>query len=65
MGWGEAIGKIFNWLPRREEHRRNQIDEIKREMDRITKGKSTHRSRTRYEHLSNKLRKLEQDATNA
>lgn len=56
--------KIANWIPNREEHRRNQIEEIKREIDKIQASVSTPSSRKHYRKLTNKLRKLRQAARN-
>lgn len=65
MGWGEAIGKIFNWIPGREEHRRNKIEDIKREMSIIQKRHPFSDSDAdRYERLAGELRRLEQKAKN-
>lgn len=66
MGWGEAIGKIFNWIPGRSEHRRNKIEDIKREIAQIQKRHPfSDRDAARYEFLAGELRRLEQKAKNS
>ena len=65
MSWGAVIGKIFDWLPGRREHYRNEIESIRREMDGIQKRRPfTTRDADLYMRLSSKLRILEQKAKN-
>lgn len=64
MGWGEVIGKIFNWIPKREEYRRNKIDEIQRKMAALQKGEFTADKSIKYNSLAQQLRFLQDKAKN-
>lgn len=60
--------KVTQWIPSKDEHRRNKIDKIKREMDKIqnkwTQMPATAKSVARYQYLSGKLRVLQTQAEN-
>ena len=66
FGWGDAIGKIFDWLPGRKESIRNRIEKTKREMDDLQKQQPWNFDRAkRYALLASRLRKLESEAANS
>jgi len=64
MGWGDIIGKVFDWIPGRREHYRNKIEEIKREMDKLANKGLTGSRSDKYERLSKQLRTLRQRVKN-
>ena len=64
MSWGAVLGKIFDWLPGRRENYRNQIENIKRQMDEIKKKPYSASNSWKYDRLADKLRTLEQKAKN-
>jgi hypothetical protein len=65
MGWGEAIGKIFDWIPGRRETYRNQIENVKREIYVLqSKRPFTDADSDKYVKLASKLRQLEEKAKN-
>jgi len=65
MGWGGFLDFVANWFPKRQEHRRNRIEDIKREMSKIQARRPfIARDADRYAKLSEQLRKLEQQAKN-
>lgn len=65
FGWGDAIGKIFDWLPGRRESIRTRIDKTKRDMDELQKQKPWNFALAkRYALLASRLRKLEAEAAN-
>lgn len=58
LGWGSAVGKIFDWIPKKRESLQNRIDATKKEMENVinkTPFDSVH-----YCKLADKLRLLEQ-----
>ena len=65
MSWGDIIGKIFDWIPGRREHYRNQIENIKRELYELQDRKPfTSDDSDKYVKLASKLRQLEEQAKN-
>lgn len=65
MGWGTAIGKIFDWIPGRKENLRNKIDNVKREMAGLSKKKPFLLvDADDYAKLADKLRVYEQACKN-
>lgn len=64
MSWGEAIGKVFSWIPTKREHERNRIADIEREMDELQEQGLNGKRADRYVDLAIKLRKLRQKAKN-
>lgn len=64
MSWGSVLGKIFDWVPGRNEHRRNQIDEIQKQMSKIQMGDYNTKQLKLYTSLAIKLRKLQDQAKN-
>jgi hypothetical protein len=56
---GKVLGKVADWWPKKGEHYRAKIREIKKEMDTILKQPFTYRSRARYAYLADQLRKAE------
>lgn len=66
MALFEVLGKIFNWVPKREEHRRKEIDKTKRQMHKITNSDGNYnRDYDKYKRLADKLRVLEEAAINS
>lgn len=64
MGWGEFLGKIANWFPKREEHRRNVYRDLKRKRQKLLKkpySKDNYRAIAR---LDRRMRDLENKALN-
>jgi len=64
MGWGDVIGKIFDWIPNRREHYRNKIEDIKNEMDRLQKEGLTGKRADKFIALAKLLRNLREKAKN-
>ena len=64
MGAWNVLDKIFDWLPGRREHYRNQIEEIQREMDDLQKQGLSGSRADKYERLCKQLRTLRQKAKN-
>jgi len=60
----DVISKIFDWLPGRREHYRNQIDEVQREMDKLEDEGLVASRADKYERLARKLRSLREKAKN-
>jgi len=64
-GFWEVLGKVSNWFPKRQEHRRNRIEDIKKEMAKIQAKKPfVARDADRYAKLSSQLSRLQQQAKN-
>ena len=65
MGWGGFLDKIMGQIPGRDERIRNQIDDLKREMDKLAReGIHNDRNRRQYDKCADRLRVLEQKAQN-
>jgi hypothetical protein len=63
-GIGAALSKIANWLPNRQEHYRNKIEDITNEMDILqAQGLNGNRS-DKYERLAQQLRNLRKKTKN-
>lgn len=58
-GWGDAVGWIFDRLPTKKESLRNEIEKTERKMYELTKKENTDKNVMLYEHLSGRLRKLQ------
>jgi len=65
-GIGAVLSKVFNWLPKKEEHLKNKINKLKREMDDILTKDSplSARDAGRYERLAHELRNVEERLQN-
>ena len=59
MGWGSAIGKIFDWLPGKAERCRAKIREIKHEMDAILQDDYSFTAKCHYDKLAKLLAEYE------
>lgn len=57
IGWGSAVGKLFDWLPGRRESMVNKIESLKKEMDSVIQKKPF--DPARYERLAMQLHDLE------
>lgn len=55
MGWGEVLGKIFEWIPGRKEYYRAKITKIKQKMDLLVQQRSTVARRREYKRLADQL----------
>ena len=65
MGWGEAVGKIFDWFPGRAEARRNKIEQLEREQDALRKRPNTPANVIRLDDIARELGKLYAQAKNS
>lgn len=65
LGWGTAVGWLFDRIGDKKQNLRNRIDKIEREMDEIQK-KASHApsDRDRYAILSIKLREAHNQLKN-
>ena len=63
-GWGNAIGKIFDWLPGREESLRNTIQKIHKEMSKLEKEPASADNTQRYSSLVRQLCEAESKLQN-
>jgi hypothetical protein len=64
MGWGNVLDKVFNWIPKREEARRNTIEKLEKEQDEIQKRPETPANVLRLDAIAKQLSKLYKDAKN-
>lgn len=58
MSWGDVFGKIFDWIPGRMEHIKNQIDKLEKEQDGLTKQSPSGKNVIRMVRIADELRVL-------
>lgn len=58
-GWGDAIGKIFDWLPGRRESKESEIQRLLKENEKIEKEKPlSSASVSRFERNADRIKQL-------
>lgn len=63
-GIGAVIKKLTNWIPDKEEARRNKIEKLREERHELVNGEFSSRSAKRVVAIDEQLHKLEQEAVN-
>ena len=63
-GWGNFLGTIANWFPKKEEFRRNKYEKLKKERKKILSKPDTPRNRSRLASIDKQLRSIENKAIN-
>lgn len=58
-GWGNVLGKLFDYVQGREERRRNQLDALKKERDEILRKPQDDKSTRRLERILKRISLLE------
>ena len=58
MSWGDVFGKVFDWLPGRMEHLKNQIEKLEREQDALTRQAPSAKNVVRMGRIADELRVL-------
>lgn len=64
MGWGQAIGKIADYIQGRDERRRNQLDSLRREYEKLLKEPQNDKTSKRMSAIMARMRVLEAQAKN-
>jgi len=59
MGWGQFLGKISNYVQGREERRRNQLDSLRKEYEKLLKQPQNDKNTRRMERTLKRISVLE------
>lgn len=63
-GWGNVFGKIFDWLPGKDEATRNKIEKLKRQYNELMEKDATPVNRAKLASISAELTRLFEQAKN-
>ena len=61
----KVLGKISEWIPSRDEYRRNKIEKLQRKMDELQEKDYTARNLVLYSKYSEQLQKLRKKLKNS